>query len=64
MDNRQLPPWEFREMVEAMQEATHEDMGTLTVHTGVHPEMGEIVTVASREQYAVLIHGDDQRDAE
>ena len=64
MDNRQLPPWEFREMVEAMQEATHEDMGTLTVHTGVHPEMGEIVIVASREQDAVLIHGDDQLDVE
>ena len=47
-----------------MQEATHEDMGTLTVHTGVHPEMGEIVIVASREQDAVLIHGDDQLDAE
>ncbi len=56
MDNRQLPPWEFRELVESMQDATHEDMGTLTVHTGVHPEMGEICIVTSREQDAVLIH--------
>ena len=57
MDNRQLTPWEFRAMVEAMQEATHEDMGTLTVHTGVHPELGEIVIVTSRKRDAVLVHG-------
>ena len=57
MDNRKLTPWEFREFVEAMQEASHEDMGTLTVHTGVHPDMGVIVIVSSQEQDAVLIHG-------
>ena len=56
MDNRQLPPWEFREPVEAMQDATHEDMGALTVHPGMHPVMGEIVILASREQDGVLIH--------
>jgi hypothetical protein len=57
MDNRQLYPDEFREMVESIQDADHEVMGTLTVHTGIHPQMGEIVIVASREQDAVLIHG-------
>jgi hypothetical protein len=56
MDNRQLTPWEFGQLVEAMREATHEDMGTLTVHTGVHPDVGEIVILTSRERDAVLIH--------
>jgi hypothetical protein len=62
MDNRQLHPEEFREMVEAMQDATHEDMGGLTVHSGNHPQMGEIVIVANREQDAVLIHGDTDQE--
>jgi hypothetical protein len=31
-------------------------MGDLTVHSGIHPHLGEIVIVASREQDAVLIH--------
>jgi hypothetical protein len=57
MDNRMLYPDEFKEMVEAMQDATHENMGTLTVHTGTHPQMGENVVVTNREQDAVLIHG-------
>ncbi len=56
MDNRKLTPWEFRELVEAMSDASHEQMGTLTVHTGMHPKMGEIVIVTSREKDAVLIH--------
>ena len=58
MDNRMLLPEEFRQLVEEMQDATHEDMGGLTVHTGTHPQMGEIVIVSSREQDAVLIHSD------
>ena len=57
MDNRRLLPDEFREMVEVMQDAAHEEMGLLTVHTGTHPEMGEIVIVTSSDQDAVLIHG-------
>ena len=56
MDSRQLLPNEFRDLVESMQDATHEDMGTLTVHTGFHEQMGEIIIVASQEQDAVLIH--------
>jgi hypothetical protein len=55
MGNRQLLVEEFREMVEVLQDASHEKMGELTVHTGIHPEMGEIVT--SSDQDAVLIHG-------
>jgi hypothetical protein len=57
MDNRQLLLEDFIEMVDAMRDATHEVMGTLTVHTGTHPEMGEIVIVASQDNDAVLIHG-------
>ena len=32
-------------------------MGSLTVHTGTHPIMGEIVIVGSSTKDAVLIHG-------
>ena len=32
------------------------EMGTLTVHTGFHLKMGEIVIVSSSEQDAVLVH--------
>ena len=35
-----------------------EQMGSLMVHTGTHPVMGEIVIVASQEQDSVLIHGE------
>ena len=58
MDNRQLLPQEFRELVEALRDADHEEMGSLTVHSGFHPQLGEIVIVAGREQDAVLIYGD------
>ena len=44
-------------MVEVLQDASHEKMGGLTVHTGIHPEMGEIVIVTSSDQDSVLIHG-------
>jgi len=44
-------------MVEVLKDASHEKMGGLTVHTGIHPEMGEIVIVTSSDQDAVLIHG-------
>ena len=57
MDNRQLLVEEFRKMVEVLQDASHEEMGGLTVHTGIYPEMGEIVIVTSSDQDAVLIHG-------
>ncbi len=57
MDSRRLLPDEFREMVEVMKDADHEDMGGLTIHSGIHPHLGEIVIVVSREQDAVLIHG-------
>lgn len=57
LDSRQLLPDEFIQIIEAMQDADHEDMGTLTVHTGTHPIMGEIVIVSSPTKDAVLIHG-------
>ena len=40
-----------------MPDADHEAMGSLTVHTGTHPIMGEIVVVSSSTKDAVLIHG-------
>lgn len=39
-----------------MHEASHESMGTLTVQSGVHPEIGELVVVASRDGESVPIH--------
>jgi hypothetical protein len=62
MDNRQLLPDEYIEILEAMPDATHEEMGGLTVHTGTHPQIGEIVIVSSREQDAVLIHSGSTAD--
>jgi hypothetical protein len=56
MDNRQLLPDEFVQILEAMPDADHEAMGSLTVHTGTHPDLGEIVIVSSSKQDAVLIH--------
>jgi hypothetical protein len=56
MDSRQLLPGEFTEMFEVIKDATHEEMGGLTVHTGTHPLMGQIVIVTNTEQEAVLIH--------
>ena len=45
-------------MVAVLQDASHEKMGELTVHTGINPEMGELVIVTSSGQGdAVLIHG-------
>jgi len=64
MDTRQLLPEEFRELVEAILDTSHEVMGSLTVHSGEHPQLGEIIIVASREKDVVLIYnnrlGDDQ----
>jgi hypothetical protein len=57
MDTRQLLPEEFSDLVEAMKDASHEVMGSLTVHSGEHPQFGEIIIVASREKDTVLIHG-------
>lgn len=57
MDSRQLLQEEFIQLLEAMPDADHEAMGRLTVHTGTHPSIGEIIIVSSREQDAVLIHG-------
>ena len=57
MDSRQPLPDEFRQIVEMIEDADHEDMGGLTVHSGTHPQLGEIVVVVNREQDAVLIHG-------
>ena len=56
MDNRALLPEEFVQILEAMPDADHEAIGSLTVHTGTHPTMGEI-TVVSNKQDAVLVHG-------
>ena len=57
LDNRMLLPDEFIQIIEAMKDADHEDMGTLTVHTGTHPTMGSVVIVSSSTKDAVLIHG-------
>ena len=57
MDTRKLLPDEFKGMVEVIEDAAHEDLGGLTVHSVIHPQMGEIVIVANTEQEAVLIHG-------
>ena len=57
LDNRRLLPDEFIQIVEAMQDADHEEMGTLTVHTGTHPIMGDLVIVSSSNKDAVLVHG-------
>ena len=40
-----------------IEDAAHEDLGGLTVHSGTHPQMGEIVIVANTEQESILIHG-------
>ena len=57
LDNRRLLPEEFIQIVEAMKDADHEEMGALTVHTGTHPVMGDIVIVSSSNKDAVLVHG-------
>ena len=58
IDNRQLRQSDCTRIPSEMREATHEQMGSLMVHTGTHPVMGEIVIVASQEQDSVLIHGE------
>jgi len=58
IDNRQLLQSDCTRTLSEMPEATHEQMGSLMVHTGTHPVMGEIVIVASQEQDSVLIHGE------
>ena len=58
IDNRQLLQSDCTRILSEMREATHEQMGSLMVHTGTHPVMGEIVIVASQEQDSVLIHGE------
>jgi hypothetical protein len=57
LDNRRLLPDEFIQILEAMPDADHEAMGTLTVHTGTHPIMGDLVIVSSSNKDAVLVHG-------
>ncbi len=57
MDSRQLLRDKSKGMVEVIEDAAHEDLGGLTVHSGTHPQMGEIVIVANTEQEAILIHG-------
>jgi hypothetical protein len=57
LDNRQLLRDECTRILPEMQGVTHETMGSLMVHTGTHPVMGDIVIVASKEQDSVLIHG-------
>jgi hypothetical protein len=57
MDSRQLLPEECMNLLETIQNADHEIMGSLTIHSGTHPQLGDIVIVASKENDAVLIHG-------
>lgn len=54
MDNRQILPAECMRILAEMTETTHEQIGTLMVHTGTHPRMGKIVIVASREHDACV----------
>jgi hypothetical protein len=58
IDNRMLLQADCMQILSELREATHEQMGSLMVHTGTHPVMGEIVTVASQEKDSVLIHGE------
>ena len=58
INNRQLLQSDCTRILSELREATHEQFGSLVVHTGTHPVMGEIVIVASREQDSVLIHGE------
>lgn len=60
MVNRRLLPDEFIRILEAMPDADHEAMGSLTVHTGNHPIMGEVTIVSSSSQDAVLIHSSSE----
>jgi hypothetical protein len=57
MDTRHLRPDEFRELVEAMLNASHQVLGSLTVHSREHPQLGDIIIVAGKDKDAVLIHG-------
>lgn len=57
MDTRKLLPDECIRIINALREADHEDMGSLTVHTGTHPVIGKIVVVCSPSKDAVLVHG-------
>ena len=50
VDNRMLLQADCMQMLSELREATHEQMGSLMVHTGTHPVMGEIVIVASRSK--------------
>jgi hypothetical protein len=49
IDNRMLLQADCMQILSELREATHEQMVSLMVHTGTHPVMGEIVTVASQE---------------
>lgn len=60
LDSRQLTPDEFIQILEAMPDADHEAMGSLTVHTGNHRIMGAIVIVSSSSQDAVSIHNSSE----
>ena len=57
MDSRKIFLDECMKILAEMQDADHEVMGALTVHSGTHPQMGEIVIVANPEKDAVLISG-------
>lgn len=56
MDTRKLLPDECIRILNALKKADHEDMGSLSVHTGTHPVIGEIVIVCSSSKDAVLVH--------
>ncbi|GHD30021.1 hypothetical protein GCM10007053_11350 [Halioglobus pacificus] len=44
------------QIIELIQNATHEDMGSLRVHTGQHPEMGDFVVISSADGDYALVH--------
>ena len=59
MDSRKLIGEECMKILAEMPDADHEIMGSMTVHMGTHPKMGELVIVAT-EHDVVLIHGSSE----
>lgn len=47
---------EFKGTADLVEGAAHEDMDGLTVHSGTHYHLGEMVIVPNTEQKAVLTH--------
>jgi hypothetical protein len=57
MDYRQIVPEDCMVILSRLQDATHEQMGSMMVHTGRHPEYGQIIIVVSDGDEPLLFHG-------